>query len=86
MTISVRLDPGLEGRLASLSRDTGMTKSSIIKESLEAYLAKWQAPQKTPYELGKDLFGGAGSGEGDLSLKKKTRERISERVRAENRR
>jgi len=86
MTLSIRLDPDLEHDLERASAQSGLPKSQIVKQGLREYLAKL-TPKKTPYELGKDLFGkGPGSGEGDLSSKEKIRTRMSERIRAENHR
>jgi RHH-type transcriptional regulator, rel operon repressor / antitoxin RelB len=70
MTISVRLDDELEKQLAGFSRQSGVSKSQIIKESLRQYLATRTQP-KTAYELGEDLFGKHDSGLGDLSTHRK---------------
>ncbi len=86
MTLSIRLDLELEQQLARASAQSGLPKSQIVKQGLREYLAKL-TPRKTPYELGRDLFGkGPGSGEGDLSTKTKIKARMSERIRAENNR
>lgn len=72
MTISIRLDPDLERELARAVAQSGLPKSQIIKQGLREYLARLALPKKTPYELGKDLFGkGPGSGLGDLSTRRK---------------
>lgn len=71
MTLSIRLDPDLERDLERASAQSGLPKSQIVKQGLREYLAKL-TPKKTPYELGKDLFGkGPGSGLGDLSTRRK---------------
>lgn len=85
MTISVRLDEAMELDLESVALRTGHSKSYIIKESLKEYLAK-QKPQPTAYELGKDLFGKFRSGDKQPASKERIRQRIRERVRAENNR
>jgi predicted DNA-binding protein len=85
VTVSVRLDHRLEKELAVASERLGLSKSEIIKQSLQAFLREKQV-HLTPYELGKDLFGKHGSGEGDRSSKEKIREVIKARVRAENNR
>ena len=85
MTISVRLSDALEQDLESVALRTGQSKSHIIKQSLQEYLAK-QKPQLTAYELGKDLFGKYGSGKTAPASKEGIRQRIVERVRAENNR
>ena len=54
--MTLRLDPELEARLVSLSQKKGISKSAVIKEALHLYLQK-EKIDKTPYELGVDLFG-----------------------------
>ena len=86
MTLTIRLDVELEQQLARAAAQSGLPKSQIVKQGLREYLLKL-TPRKTPYELGRDLFGkGPGSGEGDLSSKAKIKARMSERIRAENNR
>jgi predicted DNA-binding protein len=70
MAISIRLDDDLEKELDLLSRQTGLSKGRIIKESLRQYL-KTCSPPKTPYELGEDLFGRYSSGKDDLATRRK---------------
>jgi len=80
MTLTIRLDLELEQQLARASAQSGLPKSQIVKQGLREYLAKL-TPGKTPYELGKDLFGqGPGSGLGDLSTRRK--EYLTEIIRA----
>ena len=81
MAISVRLDDELEKQLAGLSRQIGVSKSHIIKESLRQYLLTRSQP-KTAYELGEDLFGKHGSGIGDLSAHRK--QYLKSKLRAKN--
>lgn len=79
---SIRLSPELEEKLKTLSEVTGITKTDIIKQALEAYFLEFEK-QISPYELGKDLFGKHGSGHTDFSktykklLKDKLREKHS---------
>jgi predicted DNA-binding protein len=80
MTISVRLDVQVERRLTQLSERLGMSKSEIIKRSLDAYLEMHAT--ETPYALGADLFGRVGSGKGDLSERRRTY--LKEKLRAKN--
>ncbi len=40
MTLTVRLDPTLEGALERHCADTGSSKSDVVHESLSAYLLK----------------------------------------------
>ena len=85
MTLSIRLDPELEAELARAAAQTGRSKSELVKASLREYLARL-APRKTPYELGKDLFGdpSAAAATLDLTSKERIRSTIVERMRAEN--
>jgi metal-responsive CopG/Arc/MetJ family transcriptional regulator len=52
MAISIRLDDDLEKELELLSRQTGLSKDRIVRESLRQYL-ETRSSSKTPYELGK---------------------------------
>jgi Arc/MetJ-type ribon-helix-helix transcriptional regulator len=81
MTLSIRLDPELESELARAAAQTGRSKSELVKASLREYLAR-VAPKKTPYELGKDLFGGPFEGASDLAERRK--EYLTESLRAKH--
>ena len=85
MTLSIRLDPELEADLARAAAQTGRSKSELVKASLREYLAR-VVPRKTPYELGKDLFGDPSTAAAtlDLTSKDRVRNTIVERLRAEN--
>ena len=82
--ISVRLDPQMESRLNYYAAHFDVSKSKIIKESLMHYFEFLQKKEidKTPYEVGKDLFGKYGSEKGDLSVTYK--KRIKEKLRAKS--
>lgn len=56
MLVSIRLGRQLEERLAKASGKLRVTKTQVIRRSLEAYLAQIE-PGRTPYQLGKGLFG-----------------------------
>ncbi|MBZ4687765.1 MAG: hypothetical protein PWQ96_1293 [Clostridia bacterium] len=79
--ISVRLSQELEEKINSLSKRKNITKSEIIKEALEKYFESYEQSE-TAYDLGKDLFGKYGSGQGNLSViyKKKVREKLNEKM------
>jgi len=79
--ISLRLPKDLEEKLELLSKREQMTKSDVIREAIEKYLVDVEKA-KHPYELGKELFGKYGSGNGRLSVeyKKKVREKINEKM------
>lgn len=81
MTLSVRLTPRLENELAVASEQLGLSKSEIIKQSLESFLREKQV-HLTPWELGKDLFGKEGSDVGDLA--KNHSKYLKEKLRAKN--
>ena len=66
MAISLRLNKALEQQLERAARFAGVSKSEFLRRCLEKEL---QSEENRPsaYELGKDLFGGVGSGRGDLA-------------------
>ena len=66
MPLTVRLPVETESKLNTIARLVKKTKSDIIKESLDLYFEKY-SKSKTPFELGKHLFGKNGSGLGNLS-------------------
>ncbi len=80
--LNVRINKEIEKKLEAYSQQKNLTKSSIVKEALIAYLSKHQL-NDSPYDLGKDLFGLDGSGETTTSttyktkLKKKLNEKYS---------
>ena len=64
--LTVRIDKKLEQRLQAQAEFEQAPKSDIVKRAIDEYLNQ-HSSVKTPYELGAGLFGGAGSGRGDLS-------------------
>jgi len=81
MTLTVKLDRELEKALALRSDERGVPKSVVVKQALAEYLAKEPA---SAFDAGKDLFGRHGSGEKDLSVRR--RGRYAELVDAKRRR
>ena len=69
MTISFRLDQELKEKLDSLARARGASRSDLIRECLEEFLAREQRP--SAWELGKALFGRVGSGRPTLARDRK---------------
>ena len=67
--ITLRLDPKLEQAINNTARHLGLTKSELIRKSINEYLGKLKQP--TAWETGKDLFGKYSSGLGDLSMNRK---------------
>ncbi len=68
--LSVRLPKELEEKIKLLAKQENSTKSDIVIKALENYINKIEK-QARPYDLGKELFGKHGSGEGDLSTRYK---------------
>lgn len=67
MTLTVKLDPDLEAALERRCAADGATKSALVQAALRDYLAH----ARSPYELGKDLFGRHASGRDDLSTRRR---------------
>ncbi len=67
---TVRLNKELESKIDTIAQTEHITKSDVIKQALENYLFMYYS-EKTPYELGKHLFGKHGSGKKDSSVKYK---------------
>lgn len=82
--LSVRLDNALENQLNFLSKEKHLPKSQIIKEALLYYfdMMKKQQQEKTPYELGSELFGKYSSGQENLSMTYK--QKLKDKINAKN--
>ena len=70
MSISLRLDSALENQLNRHARLVGKPKSELIRSLISEYL-KNESARKTPWELGKNIFGREGSRKGNLSINRK---------------
>jgi len=79
--VAVRLEEKLEQKLNQIAAQEQKTKSAIIKEALTYYF-KLKKEEHSPYDLGKDLFGQSGSGDGTLSQNYKSK--LKEKIRAKN--
>ena len=79
MTLTVKLAPDLEAALERRCAADGATKSALVQAALRDYLVH----VRSPYELGKDLFGRHASGADDLSTRR--RERYARLVDAKRR-
>ncbi|GHV86716.1 hypothetical protein AGMMS50255_0370 [Spirochaetia bacterium] len=79
--ISARLPDELEQLLGSASKAKHMSKSDMVKEALVQYLGR-DIEEKSSFELGEDLFGRYGSGDGSLSqtYKEKLRDKINAKL------
>ena len=82
--IAVRLPKELEEELNRLAKKRNLTKTDIVKEALKLFFQTEKSKtQKTPYELGKALFGKYDSAQENLSetykkrLKGKLREKYN---------
>lgn len=64
--LTVRLPEKLERDLKNQARTEKTAKSEIVKRAIQEYLLNHRA-DKTPYELGAELFGSGRSGRNDLS-------------------
>lgn len=67
--ITLRLDPKLEQAINNTAENLGLTKSELIRKSINEYLGKLKPPGA--WETGEDLFGKYSSGLGDLSSNRK---------------
>jgi len=76
--LAVRLPESLEKELINYSKNNNISKSKAVKEALELYLK--EKKNKTPYELGENIFGRYSSGRDDLSTTYK--QKIKEKIRA----
>jgi hypothetical protein len=87
MTFSLRLDRHLAQQLAALAKARGISRSELVRQCLEEYLAG-PVQGATAWELGKDLFGCYKSGRGDLSqrVKEIAKEKIHARAAHKSRR
>lgn len=77
MTISVRLDTDTERALSRAAKQTGLSKSELIRQSVREYLDQ-TGDGRFAWELGNGVFGKRGSGRSDLAsdAKRIAREKI----------
>ena len=78
--VSLRLSDDFEKKLERVAEIEKKTKSEIIKLALKQYFTQYDN-DKSPYQLGEELFGNYGSGENNLSTnyKKILKEKLSEK-------
>ncbi|MBD3795932.1 MAG: CopG family transcriptional regulator [Epsilonproteobacteria bacterium] len=82
--LAVRLNEKLEQELAYFSKLYSQTKTDVVREALTLYFkVKREEETKSPFELGKDLFGRYDSGEHNLSTTYK--QKIKDKLRAKQR-
>lgn len=70
MTISLRLNSELERIIEKFAESEGKTKSELIRNLIIDFVKK-KSVKKTPWEVGKNLFGKEGSSLGNLSIDRK---------------
>jgi RHH-type rel operon transcriptional repressor/antitoxin RelB len=76
--ITLRLDQKLEQQITTTAKNLGVTKSELIRRSINEYLRKLKQP--SAWDLGEDLFGKYSSGLGNLSSDRK--ELIRSKIKA----
>ena len=67
--ITLRLDQDLEQRINNTAKNLGVTKSELIRKSINEYLRKLKQPNA--WVIGEDLFGNYSSGQSNLSSDRK---------------
>ena len=82
--ISIRLENSLESQLAFYSNQHHISKSKLIKNALVYYfdMLKNENKSKSSYDIGAELFGKYGSGDGELSTTYK--QRLKGKINAKN--
>jgi hypothetical protein len=70
-TLSIKLPNALDSLLSKLAKGRGMSKSAVVQEALEAYLAGPNGHQgESCLDLARDVWGSL-EGPGDLSYNQK---------------
>ena len=67
--VTLRLDPTLEQNINITAKNLGLSKSELIRKSIQSYLENLE--HANAWEIGKDLFGKYSSGQGNLSTDRK---------------
>ena len=58
MTITIKLEAGLEEQLRQRASATGCSTSEVVRSALQAYLAlSPKGPPRSAFELGAEFFG-----------------------------
>lgn len=75
--LTVRLPEDIERELDRIAAEERTTKTQIVRLALERYMTAHR-DRRSSFELGEDLFGRFGSGEGRLSstFKRRVREKL----------
>lgn len=82
--LTLRLDSEMERKLTNLAIALGMSKSAIVRQSLQLYINKIE--KNNAWEAGKELFGKYSSGQTDLSSNRKTilKQKLRDKINAKN--
>ena len=67
--MTIRLDDTLENRIETMSASLGITKSELIRRSVQMFISN--SEKMDPWTAGKDVFGKFRSGRSDLSENRK---------------
>jgi hypothetical protein len=78
MTLSVRIPDKVEQELAQYCGKHRISKSRAVKLALDQFLA---APERTPYELGKEFFSAHTDEKPDAEIARHTKRLLRERFR-----
>jgi hypothetical protein len=83
--LNVRLSDDTEKELVRYCLDEGVSKSTVVKEALVAYLGQ-RRKTRSAFEAGSDLFGQEGSGftDGSVSYKKKLKAKLKAKLHAKH--
>lgn len=84
MTITIRLPEKLEAELRARLRTRGLGLSDFVRDAIAEKLEREPVEKPSAYDLGKQLFGRHGSGQGDLSTNRKAL--MAEMLRVKHRR
>ena len=76
--ITLRLDQELEQHINVTAKNLGLSKSELIRKSINEYLSKIKQPNA--WDIGEDLFGKYSSGLDNLSADRK--ELVKSKIRA----
>lgn len=67
--MTIRLDDTLESRIETMSASLGITKSELIRRSVQLFISS--SEKLDPWTAGKDVFGKFRSGKGNLAENRK---------------
>ncbi len=83
MAISLRLNNNIDRELAKIAEAEGTSKSDLVRVLITDFVNK-KSKHRTPWEIGKNVFGRYGSGKANLSRDRKSI--LREKLRAKKNR